>query len=371
MLLILDRYLLSEVLKSFAKILIILVLIIGSQIFIRYLDKVATGVVAHDVLSIMIGLEMSKELGNFIPPAFFFAILSTMGRMYKDSEMTALFASGVSQMRVFISFAWLIIPLMLLSAWLMMSVTPWAKQYLQEYKEEQKDTADIVNLSAGKFNESNKGDLVFYMEELNETRTEMSNIFVQHRKNGKLGLVKADKGYQYVDEKSGDTFIVMLNGFRFEGNPGEYAYTVTRFEKYAVRIDKARNQQILMTSSIKPTMDLLRDNSRWDQVEFQKRLAAPLSILVFAILSIPLSKSSPRKGMAGRIILAILIYFIYFNLQAVSGGWMYKGVTPLWLGRWWVHLVMLVIAAYLIMRNTLAYAAFVQSLKAKLLRRPA
>ena len=89
-------------------------------------------------------------------------------------------------------------------------------------------------------------------------------------------------------------------------------------------------------------------------------------MLVFAVLSIPLSRASPRKGMAGRIIIAILIYFIYFNLQALSGSWMGKGVTPVWMGRWWVHLLMLGIAGFLMMRETLRYTAFIRGVKTKL-----
>ena len=344
-------------------------LLVGSQIFMRYLGKVASGMMAHDVVLTMVGMQLIRELGVIAPPAFFFAILSNLGRMYRDSEMTALFAGGISRFRVFRAYAWLIIPLMLLTAWLTMGLSPWVKQTLQEYKTVQKDNADIVNLGAGKFNESNKGELVFYVEELNESRSVMKNIFVQHRKLGKLGLVKAEKGYQYADDKTGDIFIVMLNGYRYEGNPGDHTYVVTRFDKYAVRIDKANDKNdVMVTTSMKPTIELLRQEaSRWDLVEFQERLSAPISVLVFAILSIPLSRSSPKKGMAGRIFIAILIYFIYFNLQAVSGGWMYKGVTPFWMGRWWVHLVMLAIAGYLMMRDSLRYAAFMRAVKNRLL----
>ena len=96
MLPILDRYLISEVLKSLLKIVVVVVLIVGGQIFIRYLGKVASGMVAHDVVLTMLGLELSREIGIILPPAFFFAVLSTLGRMYKDSEMTALFAPALA-----------------------------------------------------------------------------------------------------------------------------------------------------------------------------------------------------------------------------------------------------------------------------------
>jgi lipopolysaccharide export system permease protein len=91
-------------------------------------------------------------------------------------------------------------------------------------------------------------------------------------------------------------------------------------------------------------------------VELQLRLSGPLAVLIFAILSIPLSRASPRQGMAGRMVLALLAYFLFSNLEAVSGNWMLKGTTPYWLGRWWVHLLMLGLAGLLMVLDSLWFA---------------
>ncbi|MBU0501409.1 MAG: LPS export ABC transporter permease LptF [Gammaproteobacteria bacterium] len=363
MLPILDRYLIIEVSKTLFGIVLVLVLILAGNIFILYLSRVAAGVVAHDVVLTMLGLELAKELGILLPPSFFFAVLYTLGRMYRDSEMTALSSSGVSQMRIFRGYSWLVVPLMLLSLWLMTHVTPWAWRTLQEFKEIQKNTADIANMAAGKFNESNKGDIVLYVEKLSDDKSTMKNIFIQNRMHGKLGVLKAEDAYRQVDEKTGDTFFVMLKGRRYEGNPGEHNYSVTSFDKYAVRVFRPEDKPPEMAPKMRSTSEILASNRIGERVEFQRRLSPALAMLVFAVLSIPLSRASPRQGMGGRMVLAILIYFIFFNLQAVSGSWMEKGVTPPWLGIWWVHLVMLVIAASLMLRDTPWYAARVRRLR--------
>lgn len=360
MLPILDRYLIAEVAKALFGILLVLILVLAGSTFIRYLGKVAAGMVAHDVVLNMLGLELAKELGIILPPAFFFSVLYTLGRMYRDSEMTALFASGVGTMRVFRGYSWLVLPLSLLSLWLMMEVTPWAWRNLNAFKEEQKHSADIANMSAGKFNESNQGDLVLYVEKLNDDRSIMKNIFIQNRLNGRLGIIKAEDGFQYKDEKTGDTFFVMLKGHRYEGNPGEYKFTVTQFDKYAVRMFREEDKTQELAPKMRPTGELLASDALADRVEFQRRLSPVLSLLVFAVLSIPLSRASPRQGMGGRMMLAVLIYFIFFNLQAVSGSWMGKGATPVWLGQWWVHVVMLGLAAGLVFRDSLWFAVNVR-----------
>jgi len=364
----LDRYLIAEVSKTLFGIVLVLVLILAGNIFILYLSRVAAGVVAHDVVLTMLGLELAKELGIMLPPSFFFAVLYTLGRMYRDSEMTALFSSGVSQLRIFRGYSWLVLPLMLLSLWLMTEVTPWAWRTLQEFKEAQKKTADIANMAAGKFNESNTGDVVLYVEKLSDDHSLMKNVFVQNRTHNKLGVVKAEDGYQYVDEKTGDTFFVMLNGRRYEGNPGEPQFSVTTFDKYAVRIFRPEDKPAELAPKMRPTGDLLSSDSLHERVELQRRLSPVLAMLVFAVLSIPLSRASPRQGMGGRMILAVLLYFTFFNLQAVSSSWMEKGVTPSWLGIWWVHLVMMGFAGLLVMWDTPWYAVKVRYLRSRLFR---
>ena len=368
---ILDRYLMSEVTKTLLAILSVLVLILAGHTFIRYLGKVAAGMVSHDVMLNMLGLELAKEFGLLLPPAFFFAVLMTLGRMYRDSEMTALFAGGVDRGRIFRAYAWIVIPVMILAGAVMLYGKPVAQKALKEYKEQQEEGSDIVNLSAGKFNESNKGDLIFYVEELTHNNTQMKNLFVQIRRRGKMSVIKAESGYQYHDAKTGERYIVMLNGYQYEGKPGQYTYTVSQFDKYAVRLEDADETKVQMEPKLRTTAELLASNNLHDKIELQLRFSAPLAVFVFAVLSIPLSRASPRQGMAGRMLLAILIYFIFFNLQALSGKWMEKGITPLWMGRWWIHVSMLGLAAFLIMRDTLWYAAMMRRFKAKLWRREA
>jgi len=101
-----------------------------------------------------------------------------------------------------------------------------------------------------------------------------------------------------------------------------------------------------------PTSLLLDSTDIEHQVELQYRLMLPAAVLVFTLISVPLSYSLPRGGMYGRMILAILFYFTFVNMLAVSGGWMESGITPLWMGRWWVHLLMLSLAGLLVISRS-------------------
>ncbi len=357
MLAVLDRYLMTEILKTMLAILAVLVLVVLVNNFIQLLKLGVAGVIDHRVIFVMLGLELLKELGTLIAPAFFFGVLMVLSRMYRDNEMSALFSSGVSRGRIFRAYVWAVVPVMLLALGLVFLAKPWTYQMLQHYKDQQKsgDMA-IVGLTPGKFIEAGEGGLVVYVERLSKDNTRLFNIFVQHRQQNRLGIVRADEGYRYRDAKTGDTFLVLERGVRYDGEPGELAYRITHFGKYGIRIAKSEEKEQSIKPRSRSTAEIWASTDLDSRVEFQSRLSVVLAVPVFALLTLPLSHSRPRQGMAGKLVLALLIYFFFTNLQALSGAWMNKGITPPWIGRWWVHLLMLLMAAGLLMLDSLWFA---------------
>jgi lipopolysaccharide export system permease protein len=351
---VLDRLLVRESLKTLLAVLTVLVLILAGNGFMRLLRSVAAGAIAEDVLARMIGLTLLDALGQVLPPAFFLAILFTLGRMYRDNEMTALLASGIGPWRVFRSFLLLAIPLALAVGWLTMAVKPWAKLQMREIRAEQRETAKLSGALAGQFNEFQAGGLVFYVEEVSGNGERMRNIFVQHRSHGRVGLVRAERGRHFRDQASGDRFVELYDGHRYEGSPGSADYTIGEFERYAMRI--ARPEPVesqYRNEGTMPTGELLGSDDIRARAELQYRLSYPLAVIVFTVLAMPLSRSLPRQGMYARLITAFLVYFVFMNLMEVAGSWMRAGVTPAWAGRWWVHLVMLGVAGWLLARDSM------------------
>jgi len=347
---IIDRYLLRETLKCLLAILAVLLLILVGHAFVNNLQRVAAGSLTNDVILTLLGLEVLRVLG-VLPAAFFFSILYTLGRMYRDSEMTALASCGIGTLRIYRSFLYSVLPLIAIVAWLTLVGRPWANQTIEAIKHEQAAVASITGAAAGRFNEFSRGNLVFFAEDLLLDKR-MHNVFVQNRQHGEIGLITANEGYQYVDQKTGDRFVVLINGYRYEGLPGRPDYSVTEFGKYAVRIIQETTQPISLRSRTRSTASLWASNRIKDRAELQYRLAFPLAVVVFTLISIPLSRSAPRQGIYGRMFLAFLIYFTFFNLLSVSDTWMKNGITPAWMGQWWVHLLVLCIAAPLLLRDS-------------------
>lgn len=357
MLAIIDRHLLREAMKATLAFLLVLVLVLASHIFIRFLESVVVGELSPRLLFQFLGFEILKQLPRIIPPAFFFSILFTLGRMYRDSEMVALASCGVGIVRIYRSYLLAAVLLAGVEAWLSLTVMPWATRTVEEMKYEQQQSVDVAGIEAGQFNEYSRGDLVFYAEKLSEDGKKMLGIFVQNRQQGPVGLITAEQGHQYIDKDSGDRFLVLENGYRYSGVIGTSDYSIGQFKQYAVRISQSTKKLQRLRHRAKSTRDLWRSRELVDRAELQFRISLPMAILVFAVLSIPLSRSLPRQGIFGRLLVAFILYFIFINLQDVSESWMQDGVTPLWLGMWWVHVLMLLIGAGLNLPDTAWFSA--------------
>ena len=85
-----------------------------------------------------------------------------------------------------------------------------------------------------------------------------------------------------------------------------------------------------------PSAALLSSSDPRDIAELQWRLAMPVSVIVLLLLAVPLCKSSPRQGRYGRLVVAILLFVIYYNLLATAKYWVGEGKGLTAIGLWWV-----------------------------------
>jgi len=70
--------------------------------------------------------------GSFTPSALFFSILAAIGRMYRDTEMPALYATGVSPGGILESVAKLSLVIALITGFISIAGRPWA--YRESYR---------------------------------------------------------------------------------------------------------------------------------------------------------------------------------------------------------------------------------------------
>jgi lipopolysaccharide export system permease protein len=81
-----------------------------------------------------------------------------------------------------------------------------------------------------------------------------------------------------------------------------------------------------------------------ERAELHSRIAMPLMCAVLALLAVPLARLRPRQGRYARVWVAVVIFFLYVNLISVGKVWIARGSVPEFLGLWWTHAAVVLIA---------------------------
>jgi lipopolysaccharide export system permease protein len=351
MLQVVDRYLLKEVMHGWLAVSLILCLILVSNRLARYLAAAAAGDMPADVIFVLLGLKVFLLLVYVLPFSLALGVMLGLGRLYRDSEMVVLGACGVGLRGLYRPLLALALVTTMLLTWVALYVAPKAAAIGYEVLARAEQTAEVSMLGAGRFQQVRGGLLTFFAERLSPDHERMENIFIHVR--GRRGdkpsqLLSARSAYVTRDETTGGRFLVLVDGYRYEGDPGQADYKVMKFEKHGVRIDINKAVAANFKKDAMPTGTLLSSDKPADIAELQWRVSVPVSTLVLMILAIPLSQGNPRQGRYGRIVAAVLLFIIYNNLLSTAQAWVEQGVLPPMVGLWWVHLLPVMLAVILV-----------------------
>lgn len=348
---VVQRYLFKEILQTLLAVFGILLLIFLGRHFARYLAESAAGQLhAELIFRLLSTLTLSSSV-LLIPFAFYIAVLLAFGRLYRDNEMTALAAAGVGVGQVLRPIMVLSCLVAVIVSWLALSVSPWAVEQGIKLREQSEAKSELSDVSAGRFRSFNMQNGVFYVESVSNDKKLMNRVFVRNMATPGGDVLAAENGYRYTDESTGDEFLVLLNGNRYEGNPGDENFRIHEYAKTSVRIEARAVQPRARKRDAIPTMTLWRSDDPRDIAELQWRLSMPLSAVLLGVLAVLVSRTSPREGRYARLFGAILIYIVYFNLMGVALSWVQHGVVSPMLGMWWVHALLLVLVLVMAFRH--------------------
>lgn len=346
---VIDRMLFLELAKTLISILMILVVIIVSRKFLDILAKAIEGEVSGDTLFQLLGLKTVSAIAILIPPSTFMAILTVIGRMYRDHEMSILASGGMGSARLYRALAWLVVPVFLLSGWLSLAVMPWTEREAQALVERDEQSADIRGIKAGRFNEFSAGDVVLYAEEMDSDNI-MRNIFAQKRQDTVTEVVSADRGHLDRNELD-EYFVILSDGRSNKGTPGLADFEITDFREYAVRVGAAHERSAVLKREAESSANLLHNRTPKELAELQKRLAVPLGVITLALLAVPLARVAPRGGPYGSVFTAFLIYVVYENAQKISQGMLMTEKIPAWASYSAIYGILLAVTLALFMKN--------------------
>ncbi len=347
------RYFAKEILTALSALTSILLLIFLSNQFVHYLTRAAEGQFPAVIVMRLMMLEIPNLLGLLLPLGLFIAILIAYGRMYAESEMTVLEACGFSQMQLISMTMILAAFVTAIVAVLVLWLSPMISADRDRLLTGGGAAALIATIIPGRFQEISSGKRVLYVEQVKRDRERASNIFLAEQQKSTAGqnnwnVVTAHSASVEVDKKTGQQFVVLHNGNEYSGIPGNKDFRIISFDRYVARVPQPK-PEVNNKARALPTSNLWHGGGdRKKAAELQWRLSVPIMTLVLALLAVPMSRVNPRQGKFAKLLPSIIIYIVYANLMFISRDWLASGKIPLWLGMWWLHVLVLLLALVLI-----------------------
>ena len=348
--LVISRYLGRELLTTMGGVLLVLMLIFASKHFVRYLSQAASGGLPADLVLRILGYFLLASLIFILPFAFFITVLITLGRMYQDSEVTALEACGVGTPRilslVFVYALMMSAVVAALSIW----IAPWAEEKQFQVRDEARARSRIGLVVPGRFHQILGGEGVIYTREMDEHAT-MREVFIYRKNATGLDVFSADSGVLQTDIQ-GQRYLVLSDGQRYEEQASGQAYRIHDYARTGIRLEEGEGNGAVRRSRVAWSMQRLFDGgSGRDMAEIQWRYSMPLSVLLLAVAAALLSRTGPRQGRFGKLFLALIVYAVYFNFMTLSQNWLRKEQIPTYLGIWWVHASLILFIVWLMWRQ--------------------
>jgi lipopolysaccharide export system permease protein len=316
----------KELARSFGATLVVLITIIMTIVLIRTLGQAAGGSVSpQDVLLIMAYSGLGR-LPIILTLSLFIAMVSTLSRMYKDSEMVVWFSSGRGLI-VFLGplfrFAWPVLLIITLSA---LFVWPWSNEQTAEMRERYEQRGDIDRIAPGEFQESASGNRVFFIDRSSAGQTGSSDIFIASTDKGKSAVTTARSGR--IEVVNGTQMLILENGQRLENAVGNSALKISDFEEYGVSTGggSALGPGERQLSSIS-TRNLIKSPTPRNLGELAWRLGAAFAAINFVVIALALAAVNPRAGRSSNLIFVIFSFIVYTNVMSLGQGWVSLGIV--------------------------------------------
>ena len=347
-LMLFDSSLRKELARTFGATLVVVLTIVLTMMLIRALGQAAGGSVAPQDVALLLGYTALAQLPTILSLSLFVSVVSTLTRMYRDSEMVIWFASGASLARMVptvMSMSW---PVLFTVAVLVLAVWPWSNRQSAELRDRYERRSDLSRVAPGQFQTSGDGRRVFFIDKDSNEGTQGRNVFILTNQGERESVTTAASG-QIEVQADGDRYLVLGHGARTDIDAGTGEKTLSRFEQYRVLAsDKALSGLTELPPRSRSTLEMLGDPNPRAHGELAWRVGLALAACNLVLLGLGLAAGNPRRAGSWNMLFALLAFVVYFNLVNLTQAWVASGKASLGAGLAGVHGTVLLCAALLL-----------------------
>ncbi|CBL45742.1 Predicted permease YjgP/YjgQ family [gamma proteobacterium HdN1] len=347
---IIYRYLSRQLLVTTLAVTGVLVLILMGGRFIKYLGGAADGVLTGALIFWVMLYKLPGFLELILPLGLFLGILLSYGRMYLENEMVVLEACGMSRGALVKHTLMPALCTALIVGFIANYVSPLCNTKAQTMLDEQKRKSALELLSPGQFHATRNAMTVTYIEDIDGKHKEMQNLFIVNYNQAnpeKIEITRAKRGDYQIHEDTGARYLVMKEGYRFEGSAGMAKFNRTAFDVYQLKLDPPRPLEIEGQYTLMSDAQLVLEGSLAARAELQWRMALPVLVPIIAYLAVILSKVNPRQGRYMKLLPSIVLYLVYLSLLLAVKNKIAKGKMDPELSLWAVHIAFFLLAVFM------------------------
>ena len=339
---ILFRSLNIEVFKSTLGILAILfMLVVGSRL-IGYFEQSAEGLIDPNIIYKVVALRFPDFVTLLIPLSFFLGLVITISRLYSDREIYGYISGGLSP----IDLIRYLIPQSLLFFLITLVLSIYVAPYTKELSKEiisidtiQEKLASIKPKELVLFDDD--GSFIYIEDKENSS---FDKVIVFDGSDDKSSLVRASKLKYFETESSVE--LNFENGSMYQNIFNKDSSVITQFGE--LKIPAGKEVTILKGLSFSKLFDFSLKSSK---SQMQWNISVPLTIFIFLLLAVSLSKVQPRQGRLSVVLPSIFIYILYLSLLILARDSSKDDIVISSDYIWFVHLFFLILGFFLLLKE--------------------
>lgn len=336
---ILYRYLVREVLLTTLAVSSVLLLIILGSRFARYLSRAASGRLSLDALGQLTLLYLPYAAQMILPLSFTLGVMLTFGRLYSDSEMAVIQASGVGQRKLLVWILSLALLMTGITGVISLQVAPMARGMSETLLQAQGQQTGFESVTPGQF--TRLGERILYASGLSEDAQTLERLFlVQPAAEGET-LITAERAFQQLESATSSRYLVLQEGQQYELPVDDLQMNELGFARYALRLGSYQMPDRNTEASRLPLLDLLAQGDEAARIELAWRLALPLMVPIMLLIALPLTQARPRQGRFMTLLPVLLVQMVFLTGLMSLQESIVKGNWPAMPGLWPVLLLFL------------------------------
>ena len=348
---ILPRAFIREVLVTSSAVTLVIVMIFLVVRALGFLSQAAEGLIPIDSIFLLLLLKVMTYMDVIFPLMLFLAILMVLERWNRDNETLIMLTAGFGPGYLLKPTLFLLLIGAILVGGFSFYFSPLSVRVGGAIEHDFRNSNEISGIVPGVFMETRNGQGVYFVQRVDRETSLYEHVFAYGSNAGQDGVIIATRAKQQFGE-NGDRFLVLENGVRYEGVPGESAYRVIEFESYILRLKLGLIPEPPLPLRGWANRDLWVEYGNYGGLarsELHWRLSKVVVLPVLILFALSLGQMGSRGKRLPALFTALVVYFCYTNFTSLAVAAMRRSeseFSPV-LGLWTVHGVFALLAVYL------------------------